>query len=184
MSPDRFIILALVLTLFVGCASVPSQASFTQQILDPLSKQIADQKIDQRKAEIARGRLDPGLMSTLGSIVAPTVGYPATAGAEMGSLMAGFLNSSIEHDLALVESRRSALKEELFTRYEQGTKRIDNRFAVCVEGQEHQYMMEHGNFTRSSTDGPGPCEQTSLQITPVPLERHGASRRTKSQDVG
>jgi hypothetical protein len=171
MSPRRFIIPALVLMLLVGCASappLPAQASFTQQILVPLSKQIADQKIDQRKAEIARGRLDPGLMSTLGSIVAPTVGYPPTTGAEMGSLMAGFLNSSIEHDLALVESRRSALKEELFTRYEQGTKRIDNGFAVCVEGQDRQYVVEHGNFTRSPTDGPGPCEQTSLQSLQFP----------------
>src|SRR5262249_22244162 len=166
MSPRRFIILASVLTLLVGCASaqpLPSQTSFTQYILDPLSRQIADQKIDHRKAKIASGRLDPGLMSTLGSIVAPMVGYPPATGAETGSLMAEYLNSSIEQQLAIVESRRSALKEELFALYLQRTKRIKNGFAVCVEGQERQYVMEEGSFTRSHTDGPGPCEQSPLQ---------------------
>jgi len=171
MSPRRFIILALVLTLLVGCASaqpLPSQTSFTQYILDPLSRQIADQKIDHRKAKIASGRLDPGLMSTLGSIVAPMVGYPPATGAETGSLMAEYLNSSIEQQLAIVESRRSALKEELFALYQQQTKRIENGFAVCVEGEERRYVMEEGSFTRSLKDGPGPCEQPPLQSLQFP----------------
>src|SRR5262249_42932029 len=136
---------AMSCAFLVACASaasLPSQAAFTQHIPDPLSSQIADQKIDQRKAKIISGRLDPRLMSTLGSIVAPTLGYPPAAGAEMGSLMAGYLNSSLEQQLTIVERRRSALKEELFALYRQRTKRIDNGFAVCVEGQERQYTME------------------------------------------
>ena len=171
MSPRRLIIPALVLTPLVGCASapsLPSQTSFTLHILDPLSSQIANQKIEQRKAKIVSGRLDPGLMSTLGSIVAPTLGYPPAAGAEMGSLMAGYLNSSLEQQLTIVERRRSALKEELFALYRQRTKRIDNGFAVCVEGQERQYTMEEGSFARSLTDGPGPCEQSQLQSLQFP----------------
>ena len=171
MSPRRVIILGLVLTLLVGCASappLPSQAFFTQHILDPLSRQIADQKIDQRKAKIASGRLDPGLMSTLGSIVAPMLGYPPDVGAQTGSLMAAYLNSSIEQQLTIVESRRSPLKEELLVLYQQQTKRIENGFAVCVEGQERQYVMEEGSFTRSLMDGPGPCEQPPLQSLQFP----------------
>ena len=171
MNPRRFIILGLVPTLLVGCASarpLPSEASFTQQILDPLSRQIADQKIDQRKAKIASGRLDPGLMSTLGSIVAPMLGYPPDAGAQTGNLMAAYLNSSIEQQLTIVESRRSPLKEELLVLYQQQTKRIENGFAVCVEGQEWQYVMEEGSFTRSLMDGPGPCEQPPLRSLQFP----------------
>ena len=164
----RDVILSMSCALLVGCAAappMPPQASFTQQILDPLSSQIADQKIDQRKAKLAKGRLNPTLMSPLCSLFAPMLGFPLAA---CSPALVALLNSSIEQDLATLESRRPALKQELLARYQQGAKRIENGFAVCVEGQERRYVTEEGSFTRSLTDGPGPCDQPPLKSFQLP----------------
>src|SRR5262249_2927349 len=122
----------------------------------------------QRKAKIASGRLDPGLMRTLGSIVAPMLGSPPNAGAQTGNLMAAYLNSSIDQQLTIVESRRSPLKDELLVLYQQRTTRYENGFAVWGDGQERQYVMEEGSCTRSLMDGPGPCEQPPLRSLQFP----------------
>lgn len=166
----RDVTLSMACALLVSCAAtppMPSQASFTQDILDPLSSQIAEQTLAQREAAIACGYLNASYMGTLGSFIAPMLGVLPTVGAVMSSALARLQNSSIEQQLALLEDRRPALKHELLVLYQQGTKRIENGFAVCVDGQERRYVTEEGSFSRSLTDGPGPCEQpplTSLQL--------------------
>ena len=167
----RDVILSLSCALLVGCASappMPSQASFTQQILDPLSSQIADQILAQRKAAIASGQLNATVLGTLGSIIAPILGFPPRAGIATGSALAGLQNSSIEQRLALLESRRPALKRELLTLFQQRTMRIENGFAVCVDGQERRYVVQDGGFVQLFVTDPEPCERTPLTSLQLP----------------
>ena len=73
-------------------------------------------------------------------------------------------------------------------RSQQGTTRIDHGFAVCVEGEERQYVVAHGTFRRVPTDGRGPCDESPphsvrfpendlrpqrVVVRPLPFPQHG-----------
>jgi len=143
-----------------SCAVVPPSPSlpigeFVEQVLDPLSGKIADERIQHAQAELKAGQLSPGLLSFLGLAFGP-------GGAVAGNSLATLGNASLDQKSAQLETRKLPLKNEILTLLTKRTQVKGENYAVCVEQVERLYGVQDGRFVRLA-DGPGPCETTRLE---------------------
>ena len=151
--------LALLCVSCSGLSLSPGPAlpigEFYNHVLDPLAGTLADERITQAKAEVSSKKVSPVLATLLGSLFAPG------AGSAIGGGLAALNNSSIEQQLAMLDTRRLPLKHELLQLFIGRTKTEGEHYRVCVEGVERVYAVQDGHFVRLA-NGPGPCEVTTL----------------------
>lgn len=147
--------LPLVCTLVLaGCASaspIPPVGVFSDQVLDPLSTKLANERID---AALGQVQSPTGLSAVLA--------FLGPKGALLGGGLDWWSQASAQERRAEIEARRLPLKKEILGLLESRVRPTSDGYAVCVEGTERRYSLAAGAFQREA-NGPGPCETVEVR---------------------
>ena len=158
------------------CTSpTPIKGDFIDQVLEPLSMRLAEEKYAQTLADVNHRCAADASKETLplgadkALKVLPWLGDIVKAGEEK-------LEREKQKHLAWLETRRIPLKQEILNTLVTQTDQTGSDFTVCVDGQKRHYTgLKDGRFTRLEDEGscavlePGSLTLPKSKVAPMPF---------------
>lgn len=123
--------------------NTPSLGDFTDEVLAPLSRQLADDIIAHEKALLIAGAKGQNQLFSDSDMARDT---------------------QLQQELALLEPKRLPLQREIRDLLVKRTKTTSGGFSICLENSERIYKprFSGAGYTRVS-DSPAACEKFELQ---------------------
>ncbi len=149
-----------IVPLLMSCSTTPPRGQFIDQVITPLSVQLADERIDTRKAQILADKSSTESLGSIGGVAGFSVGGPpgAAIGGMIGSALASTHNADVDTQVAELEAQRIPFRKKVAAILIERVAPIDEGFSLCVEQKERRYQYQAGQFQRQP-DGPA-CQPT------------------------
>ena len=145
------LLIALFILVLAGCVSTaptPTKGDFIDQVLEPLSMRLADEKYAQTVADVNH-RCAVEASNEAAQFLKAIPGLKGIM--KMGDEK---LELAKQAHLAWLETRRSPLKQEIQNTLVTQTEQTGSDFTVCVDGLERHYTgLNNGRFTRLADEG-------------------------------
>lgn len=128
----------------------PTKGDFIDQVLEPLSMRLAEEKYAQTRADANHRcavQASEGGLAMDAAKALPGLRDIARVGEEK-------LERAKQEHLAWLETRRIPLKQGILNTLVTQTEQTDSDFTVCVDGRKRHYTgLKNGRFTRLDDEG-------------------------------